>query len=139
MSNLNNESMPVPKMDSADLYREEAFTDRKVGTLRRLTPVKPDGSPDPARKVVFVGETQLLTSAGALPLSFEIEAATLEQAVAKYGEAVRVAFEQTMDEIEALRRKAASSIVIPKAGPGALEPGLLGPGGLPAGGKLKLK
>lgn len=32
-----------------------------------LTPVKSDGSPNPSRKVVYVGEAQLLTTVGALP------------------------------------------------------------------------
>ena len=27
-----------PQMDAAALYREEMFTDRKVGAIRRLTP-----------------------------------------------------------------------------------------------------
>ena len=30
-------------MDSAQIYREETFTDRKVGTIRRLTPVTAAG------------------------------------------------------------------------------------------------
>ena len=40
-----NEAQPAT-MDSAQIYREETFTDRKVGTIRRLTPVAADGSPD---------------------------------------------------------------------------------------------
>ena len=31
-------------MDAASLYREEIYTDRKVGTLRVLVPVQADGS-----------------------------------------------------------------------------------------------
>lgn len=138
MVNLSGDNMQVPKMDSADLYREEVFTDRKVGSIRRMTPVKPDGTVDPSRKVSYIGEAQLLTSAGSLPLSFEIPAANLEEAISKYGEGVREAFERTMDEIEALRRKAASQIVIPKAGASPLDP-TGGLGGLPGGGKLKLR
>lgn len=124
------------KMNPAELYREEIITDRRAGSIRRLAPVKPDGSPDPARKTLFVGEAQLLTAAGALPLSFELKAATLEDAVAKYEGAVQSAVEQAMDELRELRRRAASSIVIPEAGGGL--GGALGPGGLPGGGKLKL-
>ena len=40
---------PEPKMDADDLYREDTYSDRKVGTIRVMTPVKSDGSPDPAR------------------------------------------------------------------------------------------
>jgi hypothetical protein len=126
-----------PQMDPAGLYREEVFTDRKVGAIRRLTPVKADGSPDPGRKTLYVGEAQLLTSAGTLPLSFEIEASTLNEAVGKYAAAVRQAFESAMEELQELRRRAASSLVIPKGGAGALDPGHLNPGRLP-GAKLHL-
>jgi hypothetical protein len=34
-------------MDATQIYREETFTDRKVGTIRRLTPVTADGSTTP--------------------------------------------------------------------------------------------
>ena len=39
-----------------------------MGAIRVLTPVKSDGAPDGTRKVLYVGETQLLTQAGLLPL-----------------------------------------------------------------------
>ena len=122
---------PEPKMDPASLYHEEVFTDRKIGAIRRLTPVTPDGTPDPARKTVFVGEAQLLTSVGALPLSFEIPAATLAEAITKYSDAAKQAFERAVQELQEMRRQAASSIVLP--GQGAS----LGPGGLPGSGKIK--
>src|SRR5262245_65519017 len=72
-----------PTMDRSSLYREEIYTDRKVGTIRVLTPVLTNGSPDLGRPVVFVGEAQLLTTVGALPLSFEIDARSFEDAVEK--------------------------------------------------------
>jgi len=59
-------------LDAERLYREEVFTDQRIGTIRRLTPVKSDGSPDPGRAVIFAGQTQILTAGGALPLGFEI-------------------------------------------------------------------
>jgi len=124
---------PDAKMDPASLYREELFTDRKVGTIRCLVPVKTDGTPDATRAPLYVGEAQLLTAVGALPLSFEIPAKSLEEAVAKYGDAVKVAFERAMKEIQEMRRQAASSIVIPQAGAGGI-----GPGGLPGGGKIQI-
>ena len=66
--------IPEIKLDANGLYREEILTDRKAGTLRRLIPIKLDGSPDTTRAVLFSGQTQLLTPAGVLPLSFDIEA-----------------------------------------------------------------
>src|SRR6202041_1522823 len=43
-------------MDSTQIYCEETFTDRKVGTIRRLTPVTADGLADAARPVKIVGK-----------------------------------------------------------------------------------
>src|SRR5579864_3948715 len=59
------ENTPELKMDPANLFREEIFTDRKIGTIRVMTPVKSDSSADASRKVIYVGETQLMTPVGA--------------------------------------------------------------------------
>lgn len=128
-----SEKMAEPRMDVKDLYREESFTDRKVGTIRRLTPVKADGTTDAARKVLYIGQAQLLTAVGALPLTFEISAGSLEEAVQKFSDAAKVAVERTMKELQEMRREAASSIVIPQAGGGGFGGG---PGGMPGGGKI---
>lgn len=122
-----------PKMDPAALFREETYTDRKVGTIRTLTPVKPDGSSDSSRSVVYVGEAQLLTSMGAVPITFEIEAGSLDEAVKKFAENAKEAVERTVKDIQELRRQAASSIVVPQGGMGGM-----GPGGLPGGGKIQM-
>jgi hypothetical protein len=133
------ENMPQdPTMDPASLYREDIFTDRKVGTIRQLTPVRSDGSPDLGRPVVFVGEAQLLTTVGALPLSFEIQATSLEGAVAGYAAAAKEAVERAVQELQELRRQASSSIIVPDRGLGGLPPGALGGGGLRGGGKITL-
>ncbi len=102
-------------MDSTQLYREDIFTDRKVGTIRRLTPVTADGATDPARPVLFVGQAQVMTPMGALPISFELEADTLAAAVSKFGDAAESAVQQTMRELQEMRREQASSLVIPDA------------------------
>ena len=118
-----------PRMDANDLYREDTYSDRKVGTIRVMTPVKPDGSPDPARKPVYVGQAQIMTPAGVLPLTFELEAANLGEACAGFADGAKVAFEETMKELQEMRRQQASSIVIPEAGAAAA----LGQGGPPRG------
>ena len=125
----------TPHMNAAELYREEVFTDRKVGTIRRLLPVRADGESDPGRKTIFVGQAQLLTAVGAVPLNFEIEADSLDQAVEKFSDAAQKAVERTVDDLEQLRRESASSIIIPEPGAG----GFSGPGGMPGGGKIQLK
>jgi hypothetical protein len=103
-------------MDSAQLYREDIFTDRKVGTIRRLTPVTPAGADDATRAVLFVGQAQVMTPMGALPISFELDALSLDVAVANFGAAAELAVQQTMRELQEMRREQASSLVIPDAG-----------------------
>jgi hypothetical protein len=125
-------------MDPTSLYREEIITDRKVGTLRVMTPLKSDGSTDAARPVIYMGEAQIMTNAGPLPISFEVEAANLAQAVDNFGDAAKEAIERTVRDLQELRRQAASSIVVPQGGMGALGGGGLGGGGLGGGGKIQL-
>ena len=46
--------LPDIQLDGAGLYREDIFTDRKAGTIRRLMPVTADGHTDPTRtRAVF--------------------------------------------------------------------------------------
>ncbi len=96
-------------MDATQIYREETFTDRKVGTIRRLTPVTADGVVDAARPVIYVGQAQVMTPMGAVPISFELEAATLNVAMEKFGAAAEQAVQQTMRELQEMRREQASS------------------------------
>jgi len=120
-------------MDPAALYLEEVFTDRRIGTIRRLTPMKPDATMDVARPVLYVGETQvMMQQVGTLPIAFEIPAATLEEAAKKFGALAKEAIERTMRELQELRRQAASSIVVPQGG---LPP--VG-GGMGGGGKIQM-
>ena len=117
------------KMDTTNLYREEVFTDNAVGTLRRMTPVTPEGEPDPSRPTQFLGATQVLTTAGPLPLSFEIPAESLIEAAAAFGDAAKGAFEKTMEELKEMQRQQASSIVVPKSGMDPMGGGMGGGGG----------
>jgi hypothetical protein len=105
-------------MDATQIYREEIFTDRKVGTIRVLSPVTASGAPDAARAVLYVGQAQIMTPMGAVPISFELEAAGLDQAIEKFGAAAEQAVQQTMRELQEIRREQASSLVIPDAGGG---------------------
>lgn len=125
------------EMSPDNLYLEEIFTDRRVGTVQRLTPVTRDGGPDATRPVVYVGQTQIMTPAGGLPITFEIEAESLGGAIKNFGEAAEVAIEETLQRLEELRREAASSIIVPGAGGGGGMPGS-GGGGMPGGGGIKI-
>ena len=59
---MSEETSPLGDIavDQDNLYREETFTDLKVASIRRLTPVTADGSDDPSRPTLFVGETTLI-------------------------------------------------------------------------------
>ena len=127
----NEQNLPDISFDVANLYQEELFTDRTAGTIRRLSPITPDGKPDPTRQVLFSGQTQLLTPGGVLPLGFEMEVVTLADAVAQFPAAVRLALEQAIEEAREMRREQQSRIVVPE-GAGALG------GALGGGGKIKL-
>lgn len=127
-----------PAMDPKALYREEIYTDRKLGTLRVMLPVAADGSPDASRETLYVGEAQLMTNMGPLPISFEIDAGSLADAVAKYGEAAKAGVDQALRELQEMRRQASSSLVIPPAGAASAITGG-GLGGLPGGGGGKIQ
>ena len=66
------------KIDRSNLYKEETFTDLKVGMIKQMTPVKSDGAVDKTRKSVFVGQTSLMTPGGPLPLQAVIQAKDLQ-------------------------------------------------------------
>ena len=114
------------KMNPAELYREELFTDQKIGTIRRLTPVTPEGEVDTNRDVLYSGSTQIMTPMGALPINFNLEASTIGEAAEKFGPEAELAVERTAKEMEEMRREQASKIVIP-----GQEGGM---GGMPGGG-----
>ncbi len=103
------------KMTKDDLYLEELFTDRRVGSIQRLTPVDAQGQPDTSRPTLYMGQTQLMTRAGPLPLSFEIPAQSLEEAVDRFADGANKAIEETVSRMEEMRREAASSIIVPGA------------------------
>ena len=122
------------RMDQTSLYREETFTDRRLGVIRVLTPVTKNGSADASRRVVYLGEAQLLTQVGPLPLTFEIEAGSLGEATEKFAAGAKVAVERAVKEIQDMRREAVSPIIIPDRVP----PGLGGLGGPRGSGNIQL-
>ncbi len=119
MSQMGNS--PEISMDASALVREEVYTDNRVGTIRKLTPVTIEGEHDRSRLVMYVGSTQIMTPAGALPLTFEIEATTLDGAVAGFGDAAQKAVEKTMTELKEMQRQQASSIVVPGRDTGKIQ------------------
>jgi len=115
---MSNEQLPEIKLDIENLYQEEVFTDNKVGTLRRMTPITAEGEVDANRSVMFIGQAQMMTPAGALPLNFGIEADSLADALAKFSAEAQVCLERTLEELREMQRQQASQIVMPGQGGG---------------------
>ena len=61
------------QFNQQNLHHEEVFSDLTVGSIRRLTPVKPNGEPDKTRPILFVGQSQVYTEQGPMPIQFPIE------------------------------------------------------------------
>ncbi len=125
-------------VDTDNLYREDTFSDLRAASVRQLTPVHPDGTPDPARAAMYIGDTTLMTQMGPLPVQFPLEASSLEDAFRKFPEGVREAIERLNERAREMAREEASRIVVPSKMPGGGLPGG-GLGGLPGkGGKIVL-
>jgi hypothetical protein len=107
------QSLENIKIDGDNLWKEENFTDLKVGSIRKLTPIKIDGTEDDSRKPTFSATTNIMTPGGALPISGEIEAANLEEAVEKFSDAINAAVKQLQDDMIRYQQEQASKIVTP--------------------------
>lgn len=101
------------KLDEAQLVKEEVVTDRRVGTIRVLTPILVTGEVDPQREVIYLGEAQIMTQAGPLPIAFEIQAKSLQEAINQYGTAAKQGIQDTVERIRQMQRDAANQIVTP--------------------------
>lgn len=100
-------------VNRSNLYREESFTDLRACTIRQLSPVNPDGSPDKGRKTLYVGQTHVVTPAGPLPIQSMIQAKDLQQAFKKFPDAMKAAMEQLIEEAKKAQQQEQSRIVIP--------------------------
>ena len=110
MAETDNNSIDF-SVDRSNLYKEESFTDLKVGNIRRLIPVKPDGSEDKTRNTIFVGQTNLMTPNGPLPIQGVIRAKELQQAVKRFPEAMEEAVERMMEEAQKMKDQQGSEII----------------------------
>lgn len=111
----NLQPLSEVKLDEGNLYREEVFTDLRVGSIKQMTPVATDGSRDLSRPMMFVGETQLMSQMGPLPVQTKIEAADLKGAIELFPAAIQTAVEAMIEEVKELQRKEMSKIVVPGA------------------------
>jgi hypothetical protein len=104
------------KIDRSNLYSEESFSDLKAGAIKRLIPVKADGSQDKSRKTIFVGHTSILTPNGPLPIQNNIPAKDLQQAIKKFPEAMQQAMDQLMEEVKKYQEQEQGRIQTPGSG-----------------------
>ena len=108
MSDLGNQRDIDFTVDKSNLYREESITDLKAAVIRRLVPVRPDGSEDPSRTPFFVGTTQLMTPEGPLPIQARLMANTLAEAFEEFPGAMQQALQEVVAQIQEMRQQQAS-------------------------------
>jgi hypothetical protein len=107
------QNMPEFTIDRTHLYIEESFTDLKIGTIKRLKPVKADGTEDKSRKTVFVGHTSVMTPNGPLPIQNVIEAKELSQAIKKFPQALQESMDRLVEEVKRYQEQQESQIQKP--------------------------
>ena len=117
MSSPTSTPLEEITVDRDNLYVEDVITDLRIATIRRLTPVKADGSPDASRPTLYQGQTQLMSQMGPLPVSCSIEAESLQEAMDKFPEAISLAVERMVDEAREIQRQEASRIIVPGVSP----------------------
>lgn len=92
-------------VDRNNLYREVMFTDLKVASIKKLVPIHPDGSDDKSRPTVFIGETQLMTPGGPLPIHAHLEADTLEKAMDNFPRAMERSFREMVATLQRMQQE----------------------------------
>jgi len=92
-------------VDKTNLFREESITDMKVASIRRLIPVKADGSADTSRKEIFIGHTQLMSPDGPLPIQAYLNASDITEAMEVFPEAMKKALGEMVTEIQQMQRQ----------------------------------
>jgi len=102
---MANENLPEIALKADDMYRDEVFSDLRVGSVRRFTPVTSEGEKDDSRKVIYHGQTSLQSPAGPIPLNFELEAKSLNEAIEAFPKAAQAEAERVMKEIEEMQRQ----------------------------------
>ncbi len=103
------------KVNLQNLYREEMFTDMRTAAIRQLTPVKANGEIDKTRKYVFVGQTNIMSPQGPLPVQFPIEAKNLQEAAEKFPEVMDQFLAKLAEEIKEAQRQEQSRIIVPES------------------------
>ncbi len=99
--------------DKNNLFKEKSYTDLKTGSIKQLIPVKADGTKDESRTNIFMGQTQMMSPSGPLPIQCMIEANNIEEAADKFPEAITATVDRMIEEAKKARQEEASRIVVP--------------------------
>jgi hypothetical protein len=92
-------------VDTSNMYREDAITDLKVASIRRMIPVTADGQDDPSRSPIFFGHTQIITPQGPLPLQARLMANNLTEAIAAFPAAMEQEMAQMVQQIRKMQEE----------------------------------
>ena len=92
-------------VDTKNLYREESITDLKVASIRRLVPINLDGTEDKSRTTIFIGQTQLMSPDGPLPIQAELAANNFEEAVAEFPSAMKKALSEVIEKLKQMQQQ----------------------------------
>jgi hypothetical protein len=92
-------------VDRANLYKEEAITDLKTASIRKLVPIKSDGSPDESRTTIFIGSTQLMTPEGPLPIQARLMANNLNEAFDEFPNAMQQSLNEVIAELQKMHEQ----------------------------------
>lgn len=107
------QSLENIKIDGENLWKEENYTDLQVGSIRVLTPIKIDGTVDEGRTATYSATTNIMTPGGALPISGEIDATNLAEAVEKFPAAINEAVRKLQEDMVKMQQEQANRIVTP--------------------------
>jgi hypothetical protein len=105
------------KFNQQNLHREEIFSDLTMGSIRQLSPVKQNGEPDKTRPVLFVGQSQIYTQQGPMPVQFPIDAKNLQQAMDKFPEAMEAFVAHLVEQAKEMQRQEQSRLIVPGGPP----------------------
>jgi len=104
------------QVDKTNLYREISITDLKIANIRQLIPVNIDGSDDSSRETIFIGNTQLGTPQGPIPMQAVLEATSIEEAMDLFPKAMELETQKVIENfkrMEAQQKKEKSNIIVP--------------------------
>ena len=103
---MNDEGQNIDFTVKKDnLYREDSITDLNVASIRRLIPIKPDGTDDKSRTIIFVGHTQLMSPQGPVPIQARLQANNIEEAINEFPGAMKQALAEMVEKIKKVQQQ----------------------------------